>query len=658
MQNMIYFFGNWKINFIGIVSILLITQCSLTFGQYLCVDYKYEGTVENGTPSSPFKYIQQAIDAAPNGSSIRVAEGTYNQSILIANKQIHLQGGYPGASTSHYAGGGAGDFETNDPQEWSTVIIAATNMQPVIEFRFECSGSSIEGFTLSGGFRGIHLDSDFTWPANQNIQIKHNIIENNGWTILNDLPGAGIRLIGDHHVVEHNIIRHNRAGRGGGISSNGNQVMINHNEITNNIANSDHGGGLYLAGTVTLIGNLIAHNTVGWMTGYGWGGGVIFIESGNGQSISSGNTYLQNHAPTYGGGVFVDEAATLLMSHDLIIKNTSASGSHGGAGIAVDRRWDGTPSYLFMDQCTVADNNSTAMTQGNGIYIDFNSFATVTNSIFWGNHGDFYIAPGSSLSIDYCITEQLFSGNGMIHENPLFANTSTNDYHLRSMEGRYEGGSWVTDTHHSPGIDAGDPLSIFSSEPAPQGDRVNLGRYGNTEEASKSYNQALQALFIRTDGSSNASDIILMWDWILDHPVQYTIEHSASGISFAELASGECSFSGRQEFTHISPGRGVHYYRIKIADQTETTYSPIWSVHHHPKEWQLFPIPANESIQFHTKIHAQTVLQIIDKHGHVVTQTSIEGKSGSLDIHHLPSGMYFLKDLSHPEYILQPFIKL
>jgi len=49
---------------------------------------------------------------------------------------------------------------------------------------------------------------------------------------------------------------------------------------------------------------------------------------------------------------------------------------------------------------------------------------------------------------------------------------------------------WAYDYHLkfiSPCIDAGDPASDYSNEPAPNGGRINLGAYGNTSEATCSY---------------------------------------------------------------------------------------------------------------------------------------------------------------------------
>lgn len=74
--------------------------------------------------------------------------------------------------------------------------------------------------------------------------------------------------------------------------------------------------------------------------------------------------------------------------------------------------------------------------------------------------------------------------------DPLFVNQGTvaasMDLHLRSQAGHWNGSTWVNDSETSPAIDAGNPRDVFGNEPAPNGNRINLGRYGNTVEASRS----------------------------------------------------------------------------------------------------------------------------------------------------------------------------
>ncbi len=63
------------------------------------------------------------------------------------------------------------------------------------------------------------------------------------------------------------------------------------------------------------------------------------------------------------------------------------------------------------------------------------------------------------------------------------------DYHLKSQAGRWDGVSeeWVKDDMSSPCIDTGDPNSPIGLEPFPNGGRINMGAYGGTAEASRSY---------------------------------------------------------------------------------------------------------------------------------------------------------------------------
>ena len=78
------------------------------------------------------------------------------------------------------------------------------------------------------------------------------------------------------------------------------------------------------------------------------------------------------------------------------------------------------------------------------------------------------------------------AGTGGISEDPLFADAENNDFHLKSTEGRWTESGWITDVGDSPCIYLGDPTDDYSNEPAPNGGRINMGAYGNTEEASKS----------------------------------------------------------------------------------------------------------------------------------------------------------------------------
>jgi len=94
------------------------------------------------------------------------------------------------------------------------------------------------------------------------------------------------------------------------------------------------------------------------------------------------------------------------------------------------------------------------------------------NNVVWNNENGNYNNVGSH--------------DTDMNADPLFADPANHDYHLKSAEGRWSGNGWITDTVTSPLIDAGNPTSDCGNEPDPNGGKINIGRYGNTAEASRS----------------------------------------------------------------------------------------------------------------------------------------------------------------------------
>jgi len=105
------------------------------------------------------------------------------------------------------------------------------------------------------------------------------------------------------------------------------------------------------------------------------------------------------------------------------------------------------------------------------IHLDGGSDISISYNDVWGNTNNYY---GTS------------PGTGDISEDPLFVDKGNGNIHLKSEYGRWDGSKWVYDSVTSPCIDAGDPSDDHGKEPLPNGDRINRGAYGNTEEASKS----------------------------------------------------------------------------------------------------------------------------------------------------------------------------
>jgi len=100
---------------------------------------------------------------------------------------------------------------------------------------------------------------------------------------------------------------------------------------------------------------------------------------------------------------------------------------------------------------------------------------------------------------------------------PFFANSGAGDVHLKSSAGRFDPAivGYVTDdsaAENSPMVDAGNPSAPFGTEPMPNGGRVNMGRYGNTAEASKTpTNGTLTLISFNDGGQVSGTNVVLRW---------------------------------------------------------------------------------------------------------------------------------------------------
>jgi len=93
------------------------------------------------------------------------------------------------------------------------------------------------------------------------------------------------------------------------------------------------------------------------------------------------------------------------------------------------------------------------------------------------------------------------------------------DCHLQSEQGRWDpnnGGQWVTDANTSPCVDAGNPGCPVGAEPSPNGNRINIGPYAGTEEASKSGDSFRSIADLDNDFAVGTGDLAILVDYWLE----------------------------------------------------------------------------------------------------------------------------------------------
>ena len=242
-------------------------------------------------------------------------------------------------------------------------------------------------------------------------------------------------------------------------------------------------------------------------------------------SFTKNSSYSSLTKGSGNGGAIYNTGGTLILTNCFFIGNYA---EEKGAGIY-------TNGYsVTFKNCTFAQNISKA-----GIILTSEKSSNTcnfSNCILWDDGNEIWWSDGSIITIDhtdiksggsaiYDPKNELVWGTGNINIDPLFANSNNGDYHLKSQAGRYDPNTqtWVQDDVTSPCIDAGDPNSPIGYESFPNGGYINMGAYGGTKEAGKSYFgkplcETIMAGDINGDCKVDETDLeILMMHWLEEY---------------------------------------------------------------------------------------------------------------------------------------------
>ena len=244
-------------------------------------------------------------------------------------------------------------------------------------------------------------------------------------------------------------------------------------------------------------------------------GGAVHMGAGLRFAID-GSTFARNSART-GGAMHISVGANI--TNCLFTEN---SATESGGALYCD-------GYkLNIASCTFSGNTAPA-----GLALTcFTPVTTIANTIFWNGgddrHAEIFIGAITGMDARYNNIQGGWPlGEGNIDADPMFADPDNGDYHLKSQAGRWNAvtESWVQDDVTSPCIDTGDPNSPIGYEPFPNGGRINMGAYGGTAEASKSYFgepvcQTVIAGDINGDCRVDFADLAILLKHWLDRPEQ------------------------------------------------------------------------------------------------------------------------------------------
>jgi hypothetical protein len=391
-----------------------------------------------------FPTIQAAIDASFDGDTIVVLDGTYtgdgNRDIDFNGRAITLK-------------------SVNGPES-CIIDCEGSSQDPHRGFYFhngEDSQSIVDGFTITGGkgdLRGAGIYCSYSSPTIRNCRISRNRAS----------MGGGMYNDNSHPILTNCTFSGNRSAEGAGMNNFYSEPVLTNCTFSQNLGVGEgmiSGGGMFnFNGNPTLINCIFNRNLmIGTHAGHGggmynWGGNPMLTNC-----IFTRNSAIGGEYTAYAGGM---------------------------------RNRQGNPT---LKNC-IFYGNSTNDYCG-GIYTS-DGKPTLTNCILWGNSdidgvdesAQIYTSGVGGAFINYSCIQGLdtFAGRGNIGEDPCFADSSNDDYHLKSIAGRWNANSqsWVQDDVSSLCIDAGDPNSDWTAELWPHGKRINMGAYGGTPEASMS----------------------------------------------------------------------------------------------------------------------------------------------------------------------------
>jgi len=298
---------------------------------------------------------------------------------------------------------------------------------PAVEL-FACPSAVLTGNTLrDNAGDGIYLSSCSSAVVSDNTIYNHN-------------GDPALCMYGcDSADVSENVLRNSKTGVQ---AANCPDLELAENRIYSN-----HGKGADVsAGTCTIVNNLIYDND----------DQGLYADNIGGSEIRNNTFYLNGAA------------------------NLELAGNYEYADVRNNISYSSGEAQRCI---AVADIETTW-------YSDYNTFYATNHAYTWYWRGTRYLLASWQHYTD--------RDRHSMDVDPMFvdpdgaddilggANGDDDDFHLQSTVGHYLDGIWWVSGDVSLCVDAGDPDTDVSAEPAPNGGRANMGRYGATDEASKS----------------------------------------------------------------------------------------------------------------------------------------------------------------------------
>lgn len=390
----------------------------------------------DGSKARPFRSLRKALGKAPSGATVRVAAGVYRGNLLVRGRTVELLGGY------------SADFARRAPRSLASVLQG--NGKDAVLTLLAAGSSLIDGFVIKGGGgskrrRPHYIYGGGVYVEGGQVTIAHCRIEGNrtrGKPA--EQAGGGVYATAGVLTLRENVIHGNHSKRGGGVALlEMRRALLEGNTISANVAEGDHGGGVYAAGKdLRFVANLVRDNEVGRPVKYGWGGGITVIGKGTKARMSK-NVLTNNYAASLGSAYFIDDESDAVLSDELIYRNRCAP--EGGTAIYVDGLDPRRGSRARIERSTIVSHPCAGQRAGNAVRGEQGSRVEIIGSVLWDNGAkELTVDRTSRLTISRSLVQgKQVRGSGLVHAAPRFRDAKRGDYRLAApVAGQSFGVAW------------------------------------------------------------------------------------------------------------------------------------------------------------------------------------------------------------------------
>ena len=485
-----------KIKILLIIAFILSVTSASSALNILYVDVHSPNNPGSGTFDDPFRKIQDGINTANAGDIVEIRPGLYigqgNYGLDPNGKSITIRSTDP-----------------NNPDVVAQTIIDPNKNGRGFNFwNGEDANCIIAGLTIRNGYSATEYDGGNIYCYNSCPTIRNCIIKDGYATG----SGGGIYFDCSNASIINCTITDNRADYyGGGISSAFCDPVIINCIISGNTAGRE-GGGIDSGQSDPNIFNCIIIDNNAPL-----GGGINCYFPGVANVVNC--TLVANSANDVGGAVHCWSEGSANIKNSILWANSAIDGTQLGI------QEEGSASVTYCDvqggQTNIYDPCEHLIWDSGNIDNDpcFASFDSNGNPNLWDFHlqstdgrwnSTFYRTDlnndGTINLVDFAELAGVWLQQGSMPED--LNRDGTVDWMDMELFTQYylansDSDGWVSDTSTSPCIDAGDPNSDWSSEPWPNGKRINMGAYGGTSQASKNGNP----------GNFNLDDVVNFKDF-------------------------------------------------------------------------------------------------------------------------------------------------